>query len=135
MAIDDFYVILKSGICIFAKTRHERIDPNAFSGLMTALNTISNELFNSNMTSFFMGKSKYTTIFERGIYFIARTDDEVPDQDIFEQLEQMKNIFFEYTGEAEIKYEHLILNQDPVLIARYKVFFMNPLDKLKAQLW
>jgi len=101
--IDEFYVIAESGLCYYSKSREREVDRSLFSGFLTALNSLSQQISSEGMSSLVLQNRKYTISKLEGLLFIARTDVKMKDNVVRKELEEMQHIFLDNFSPSTLK--------------------------------
>jgi len=97
--IDEFYVIAESGLCYYSKSKQKAVDQNLFSGIFSALismsRQISSEGFKTSegIKSLVLKNRKYSIAKKQGLLFVACTTPKVKDTLIHKELVEMQQIF------------------------------------------
>jgi len=100
--VDEFYIIAQSGLCLYSKSRQAEIDQTLFSGFLTALNTMSQELTKEGISSLVFHNSRYTISKVEEILFIARTDTKTKDAVVRKELVEMQKTFLKFFSPSDI---------------------------------
>ncbi len=90
----EFYVITDAGNCIYSKSDQAQIDQALFGGFLTALNSFSKQVGNSEINGFTLGKTKFFIYPAHKLFFVARTDPATKDGTVRRYLREMVQIFF-----------------------------------------
>ncbi|OLS15580.1 MAG: hypothetical protein RBG13Loki_0786 [Promethearchaeota archaeon CR_4] len=124
--VDEFYIIAESGLCYYSKSRKKEIDKTLFSALLTALNSLSEEIASKSIDSLVLQNEKYIISRLGQIMFIVRTGTKTRDSAIRKELAEMKQIFLLYFSPKELEANwDGDLNRFKVLDKHYDRFFLE----------
>lgn len=112
IAIDDLYIILPSGVCVFNYPSHSGVDPIVLCGYLTALNIVSKNLTKegSPLNVVNMGK-KSMAMYQgsSGLLFVAMAEKKIANNltETFEKLEtefvkKFSNVIDAFGGEVKV---------------------------------
>ncbi|MBD3341603.1 MAG: hypothetical protein GF353_21035 [Candidatus Lokiarchaeota archaeon] len=117
--VKDLWILKSSGIVLFHRVYHERVDPNLFGALMSALNAYASELADGGLSSFELHNQRYTFMKKDDFIFIANSSRKVKEKRILSELEEISKKFFDsypndffekWNGEVSVfsNFEHQI---------------------------
>ena len=134
--IDEFYVIAESGLCYYSKSREKEVDSALFTGFLTALNSLSQEITSEGMSSLVLQNRKYTISKIEGLLFIARTDVKMKDGVVRKELEEMQQIFLSKFSPSKLRESwdgNVTIFED--LDPQFDKFFLESAAKRMASLF
>ncbi len=124
--VDEFYIIADSGLCYYSKSRKKEIDKTLFSGLLTALNSLSEQIASKTIDSLVLQNEKYVISKQEHLMFIVRTAPKTKDSDVRKVLAEMAQIFVQSFSPKELeKNWDGNLNKFEILDKKYEKFFLE----------
>ncbi len=124
--VDEFYIIADSGLCLYSKSRKDQVDQTLFSGFLTALNSLSEEISSRNIDSLTLKNEKYIISKLEHLYFIVRTSPKAKDSEIRKILAEMEQIFLQNFSSKDLEQKwDGNLNKFELLNKKYEKFFID----------
>jgi hypothetical protein len=134
--VNEFYIIGESGLCYYSKSRNKGIDQTLFSGFLTALNSLSQEIAAKTIDKLVLQNEKYIITKREHLMFIIRTDVKTKDSEIRKELAEMEQIFLQYFSPSQLATNwDGNLNQFEILDKEYEKFFIEAVTKRMASLF
>jgi hypothetical protein len=93
--VQDLWIVEDSGIVLFHRVFDEIVDANLFGGMMSALNSFAEELTTSGLSSFEVSNKLFSLLKVGNYIFIANTSKKRKLKKLNQELELIKNKFFE----------------------------------------
>ena len=93
--IQDLWILEDSGIVLFHRVFDEQVDVNLFGGMMSALNSFAEEIAESGLSSFEVSNKLFSILKDGNYLFIANTSKKRKLKKLNQELELIKNKFFE----------------------------------------
>ena len=133
--IQDLWILEDSGIVLFHRVFDEIIDANLFGGMMSALNSFAEEITKSGLSNFEVSNKQFSLLKGGNYLFIANASKKRKLKKLNQELESIKNKFFE-------TYQEEILNNwngDTNLFDSFKQqieeSFEGFIEKLEESFW
>jgi hypothetical protein len=134
--VDEFYIIAESGLCYYSKSRRKEIDQTFFSALLSALNTLSEEIASKGIDSLVLQKEKFTISKLGHLMFIIRTVQKTKDTEIRKELAEMKQIFLQFFSPSELEANwDGDINRFRILDKEYDRFFLDAVKNRMGSLF
>ncbi len=93
--IQDLWILEDSGIVLFHRVFDEIIDANLFGGMMSALNSFAEVLTKSGLSNFEVSNKQFSLLKDGNYLFIANASNKRKLKKLNQELELIKNKFFE----------------------------------------
>ncbi len=134
--VDEFYIIAESGLCYYSRSRRKEIDKTLFSGLLTALNSLSEQIASRTIDSLVLQNEKYIITKRENLMFIVRTSPKTKDSEVRKVLAEMEQIFLQNFDpkELETKWDGN-LNKFDILDKKFDKFFLDAVTTRMASLF
>ncbi len=134
--VDEFYIIADSGLCYYSKSRRKEIDKTLFSGLLTALNSLSEQIASKSIDSLVLQNEKYIISKLEHLMFIVRTGPKTKDSEVRKVLAEMEQIFLQAFSPKELETNwDGNLNKFEILDKKYDRFFLESVTTRMASLF
>ncbi|MHA1819537.1 MAG: hypothetical protein ACTSU2_04010 [Promethearchaeota archaeon] len=91
----DIWIMREGGLVLFKRVFDKKMDAQLFGGLMSALNTFSQELDQEGLSSFQLGSKVYYIIKQNNLIFIANTNSEIKKKAALKELRNVAEKFIE----------------------------------------
>lgn len=134
--IKDLWILASTGVTLYSRVAdHERINPQLFGALMSALNTFAEKLSNGGISNFEMSNMRFTIVRRRDYLFVGTALNKTKEKKVIDELKTISDKFFEiYSSETLFKWDG-----DVSIFANFGQFIENslekPVDKLKEAFW
>ncbi|MFX1497503.1 MAG: hypothetical protein ACFFBH_08250 [Promethearchaeota archaeon] len=134
--IKDLWILTSTGVTLYSRVAdHEKINPQLFGALMSALNTFAEKLSNGGISNFEMSDMRFTIVKRRDYLFVGTALNKTKEKKVVDELKTISDKFFEiYSSEALLKWDG-----DVSIFANFGQFIENslekPVDKLKEAFW
>lgn len=103
--LKDFWVLTDSGIVLFSKVYDQKVNPQLFGALMSALNKFAEALSDGGISSFEKSDLRFVIIKRRKFLFIGSSVIKTKEKKVIDELMQISDIFFR-------TYEKTLINWD-----------------------
>ena len=103
--LKDFWVLTDSGTVLFSKVFDQKVNPQLFGALMSALNKFAEVLSDGGISSFEKSDLRFVIIKRRKFLFIGSSVIKTKEKKVIEELMQISDIFFR-------TYEKILINWD-----------------------
>jgi len=103
--IKDFWVLTDSGIVLFSKMYDQKVNPQLFGALMSALNKFAEALTDGGITSFEKSDLRFVILKRRKFLFIGSSLKKTKENKVIEELKQISDIFFRIYAEDLINWD------------------------------
>jgi hypothetical protein len=133
--IRDLWILTSTGMTLFSKVSdEERINPQLFGALMSALNTFAEKLSNGGISNFEMSNIRFVIVKRRDFLFVGSAPNKVKEKKVITELKIISDKFFEvYTQEILSNWDNDIsIFSD---FGNHVEQSLNPTQKLKEALW
>jgi len=105
--LKDLWILASTGVVLFSRVIDEKINPQLFGGLISALNTFAEKLSNGGITNFELSNLKFIVVKRRDFLFIGSTSNKVKEKKAEEELKKIGDLFFKkYPQEVLIKWDN-----------------------------
>ncbi len=134
--VDEFYIIADSGLCYYSKSRRKEIDKTLFSGLLTALNSLSEQIASKSIDSLVLQNEKFVISKLEHLMFIVRTGPKAKDSEVRKVLGEMEQIFLQSFSPMDLETTwDGNLSRFEVLDKKYDKFFLESVTNRMASLF
>jgi hypothetical protein len=131
-----FYIVTDAGTCIYSRSTDTQADQHLLPGFMMALESFAQKMLAGNLESVSIGKSRYFAVSEQKLLFIVRTELNVKENLIREELEELQRIFFSsYPAEKYSANWDAMRDIAPKLDAAYGGYFKDSDQKMREAVW
>ena len=97
--IKDLWVLTDSGIVLFSKTYDQKVNPQLFGALMSALNKFAEALTDGGISSFEKSDLRFVIMKRRKFLFIGSSLKKTKEKKVIDELKQISDIFFRIYAE------------------------------------
>jgi len=91
--LQDIWILEKSGIVIFHRVFDERVSPQMFGAMMSALNMFAEQLTEGGLSNFELNNKRFTIIRKDELLFIANSSNKVNHKKVDKQLGKVSKKF------------------------------------------
>ena len=129
--IRDLWILTNTGVTLFSNVNdEERINPQLFGALMSALNTFAEKLSDGGISNFEMSNIRFVIVKRRDFLFVGSALSKVKEKKLITELKRISDKFFEiYTQETLTNW-----NNDISIFSDFGIHVeqsLNPSQKLK----
>ncbi len=129
-------MLTSTGVTLYSRVMDkEKINPQLFGALMSALNTFAEKLSNGGISNFEMRNMRFVVIRRRDYLFVGTALNKIKEKKVVEELKVISDKFF------DVYPSDLLLNWDGDInfFSNFGQFIENSLeksiDKLKEAFW
>ena len=95
----DFWVLTDNGIVLYSKATDQKVNPQLFGALMSALNKFAEKLTDGGISNFEMDDLRFVIIKRRRFLFIASSSYKTKEKKVIDDLMLISDQFFKlYSG-------------------------------------
>ncbi|MFX0017217.1 MAG: hypothetical protein ACFFAK_14960 [Promethearchaeota archaeon] len=134
--IKDFWVLTSTGVTLYSRMMNtEKLNPQLFGALMSALNTFAEKLSDGGISNFEMKNMRFVVVRRRDYLFVGTALNKIKEKKVVEELKVISDKFF------ELYPSDVLLNWDGDInyFSSFGQFIENslekPIDKLKEAFW
>jgi hypothetical protein len=134
--LKDLWTLTSTGVVLYSRVIDEKINPQLFGALMSALNSFAEKLSDGGISNFELSNLRFVVVRRRDFLFIGSTANKTKEKKTLEELKVISDKFFEvYSLDVLIDW-----NSDISLFASFGEHIKNslekaPEDKLKEAFW
>ena len=100
--LKDLWILTETGVVVFSRVFDQKINPQLFGALMSALNTFAEKLSDGGISNFEMSNLRFVIIKRRNFLFIGSSLNKVKEKKVIDELKAISDKFFEvYAGPLE----------------------------------
>ncbi len=96
----DFWVLTDNGIVLFSKVSDQKVNPQLFGALMSALNKFAEKLTDGGISNFEMSDLRFVIIKRRRFLFIGSSSYKTKEKKVIDDLMLISDKFFQLYTEA-----------------------------------
>lgn len=104
--LKDFWVLTNNGIVLFSKGHDQKVNPQLFGALMSALNKFAEALSDGGISSFEKSDLRFVIIKRRNFLFIGSTSIKTKEKKVIEELMQISDTFFRIYAKNLINWDN-----------------------------
>jgi len=133
--IRDLWILTNTGVTLFSQVNdEEKINPQLFGALMSALNTFAERLSDGGISNFEMSNIRFVIVKRRDFLFVGSAASKVKEKRVIAELKIISDKFFEiYTQETLSNWDN-----DISIFSDFGVHIeesLNPSQKFKEAFW
>ena len=103
--LKDLWVLTDNGIVLFSKVFDQKVNPQLFGALMSALNKFAEALSDGGISSFEKSDLRFIIIKRRSFLFIGSSSTKTKEKKVIDELTRISDTFFRV-------YEKNLINWD-----------------------
>lgn len=92
--LKDLWVLTDNGIVLFSKVFDQKVNPQLFGALMSALNKFAEALSDGGISSFEKSDLRFVIIKRRSFLFIGSSLAKMKEKKVIEELKRISDTFF-----------------------------------------
>lgn len=129
-------MLTSTGVTLYSRVMDkEKINPQLFGALMSALNTFAEKLSNGGISNFEMRNMRFVVIRRRDYLFVGTALNKIKEKKVVEELKVISDKFFDvYPSDVLLNWDG-----DINIFSNFGQFIENslekPIDKLKEAFW
>jgi hypothetical protein len=93
--LKDLWIITENGVVVFSRAFDQKINPQLFGALMSALNTFAQKLSDGGISNFEMSNFRFVIVKRREFLFVGSSLNKVKEKKIIDELKVISDKFFE----------------------------------------
>ena len=93
--LKDLWILTENGVVVFSRVFDQKINPQLFGALMSALNTFAEKLSDGGISNFEMSNLRFVIIKRRKFLFIGSSLNKVKEKRVIDELKIISDKFFE----------------------------------------
>ena len=102
----DFWVLTDNGIVLYSKASDQKVNPQLFGALMSALNKFAEKLTDGGISNFEMADLRFVIIKRRSILFIGSSSYKTKEKKVIDDLMLISDKFFQLYTEVLINWDN-----------------------------
>jgi len=104
--LKDFWVLTNNGIVLFSKGYDQKVNPQLFGALMSALNKFAEALSDGGISSFEKSDLRFVIIKRRNFLFIGSSSIKMKEKKVIDELMQISDTFFRIYAKNLINWDN-----------------------------
>jgi hypothetical protein len=104
--LKDFWVLTDNGIVLFSKGYDQKVNPQLFGALMSALNKFAEALSDGGISSFEKSDLRFVIIKRRNFLFIGSSSIKMKEKKVIDVLMQISDTFFRIYAKNLINWDN-----------------------------
>ena len=133
--IRDLWILTSTGVTLFSQVNdEEKINPQLFGALMSALNTFAEKLSDGGISNFEMSNIRFAIVKRRDFLFVGSALSKVKEKKVISELKIISDKFFEiYNQETLANWDN-----DISIFSNFGIHIeesLNPSQKFKEAFW
>ena len=104
--LKDFWVLTDNGIVLFSKGYDQKLNPQLFGALMSALNKFAEALSDGGISSFEKSDLRFVIIKRRNFLFIGSSSIKMKEKKVIDELMQISDTFFRIYAKNLINWDN-----------------------------
>jgi hypothetical protein len=134
--LKDLWILTSTGVVLYSRVIDEKINPQLFGALMSALNSFAEKLSDGGISNFELSNLRFVVVRRRNFLFIGSTANKTKEKKTLDELKVISDKFFEVYPQDSL----LDWNSDISLFTDFGTHIKNslekaPEDKLKEAFW
>jgi hypothetical protein len=106
----DFWVLTANGIVLYSKVSDQKVNPQLFGALMSALNKFAEKLTDGGITNFEMSDLRFVVIKRRNLLFIGSSSNKTKEKKVIDDLMLISDQFFKVYNEVLTNWDNNVEN-------------------------
>ena len=102
----DFWVLTDSGIVLYSKVSDQKVNPQLFGALMSALNKFAEKLTDGGISNFEMADLRFVIIKRRKFLFIGSSLYKTKEKKVIDDLMLISDQFFKLYSEEFLDWDN-----------------------------
>lgn len=133
--IRDLWILTNTGVTLFSEVSdEEKINPQLFGALMSALNTFAERLSDGGISNFEMSNVRFVIVKRRDFLFVGSAPSKIKEKKVIADLKIISDKFFEiYSQETLATWDN-----DITIFSNFGIYIeesLNPSQKFKEAFW
>jgi hypothetical protein len=131
----DLWIITENGVVLFSRAFDQKINPQLFGALMSALNTFAQKLSDGGISNFEMSNLRFVIVKRREFLFVGSSSNKIKEKKIIDELKSISDKFFEIYNEVLLTWDNDVNAFSNFGEYIDKLLEKEPTDKLKDAFW
>jgi hypothetical protein len=131
----DLWIITENGVVLFSRAFDQKINPQLFGALMSALNTFAQKLSDGGISNFEMSNLRFVIVKRRDFLFVGSSSNKIKEKKIIDELKSISDKFFEIYSEVLLTWDNDINAFSNFGEYIDKLLEKEPTGKLKEAFW
>jgi hypothetical protein len=133
--LKDLWIITENGVVVYSRAFEQKINPQLFGALMSALNTFAQKLSDGGISNFEMSNIRFVIVKRRNFLFIGSSLIKVKEKKVIEELKVISDKFFEVYNDVLLNWD-----SDVSIFSDFSKYYDKSIedeatDKLKEAFW
>ena len=133
--LKDLWIITENGVVVYSRAFEQKINPQLFGALMSALNTFAQKLSDGGISNFEMSNIRFVIVKRRDFLFIGSSLIKVKEKKVIEELKVISDKFFEVYNDVLLNWD-----SDVSIFSGFSKYYDKSVedeatDKLKEAFW
>ena len=133
--LQDLWIITENGVVVFTRAYEQKINPQLFGALMSALNTFAQKLSDGGISNFEMSNIRFVIVKRRDFLFVGSSLNKVKEKKVIDELKLISDKFFEVYDEVLLTWDN-----DVSIFSDFDKYIDKSVDdkaadKLKEAFW
>jgi hypothetical protein len=133
--LKDLWIITENGVVVYSRAFEQKINPQLFGALMSALNTFAQKLSDGGISNFEMSNIRFVIVKRRDFLFIGSSLIKVKEKKVIEELKVISDKFFEVYNDVLLNWD-----SDVSIFSDFSKYYDKSVedeatDKLKEAFW
>ena len=133
--LKDLWVLTSTGVVLYSRVIDEKINPQLFGALMSALNSFAEKLSDGGISNFEMSNIRFVIVKRRDFLFIGSSLIKVKEKKVIEELKVISDKFFEVYNDVLLNWD-----SDVSIFSDFSKYYDKSVedeatDKLKEAFW
>ena len=133
--LKDLWIITENGVVVYSHAFEQKINPQLFGALMSALNTFAQKLSDGGISNFEMSNIRFVIFKRRAFLFIGSSLTKVKEKKVIEELKVISDKFFEVYNDVLLNWD-----SDVSIFSDFSKYYDKSVeeeatDKLKEAFW
>lgn len=134
--LKDLWILTSTGVVVYSRVIDERINPQLFGALMSALNSFAEQLSNGGISNFEMSDMRFVIVRRRDFLFVGSSLNKTKEKKVIDELKVISDKFFElYSIKTLLNWDSDISKFSDFGGHIEKSLEKAPADKLKEAFW
>jgi len=133
--LKDLWIITENGVVVFSRAFDQKINPQLFGALMSALNTFAQKLSDGGISNFEMSNIRFVIVKRRDFLFVGSSLNKVKEKKVIDELKVISDKFFEVYNDVLLTWDN-----DVSIFSEFSKYIdysteKEATDKLKEAFW
>ncbi len=102
----DFWILTDNGIVLYSKVSDQKVNPQLFGALMSALNKFAEKLTDGSISNFEMSDLRFVITKRRRFLFIASSSNKTKEKKVIDDLLLISDQFFKVYSDALLNWDN-----------------------------